>query len=103
MNRRIVEEGSAPDGDGHVSYAAHLTVRRRNLACRPSGLGRLHHGAHESLPRKRRLISLPTIPWRPAETILDATLLIANRSWMSRGMPGQCHMPTLTLDSQRES
>jgi len=45
MNSVIVEEGSVADGDGHVSYA----VRRRNLACRPSALGRLH-GAHESLP-----------------------------------------------------
>jgi hypothetical protein len=57
MKRRIVEGGSGADGDGHVSYAA----RRRNLACRPSALGRLH-GAHESLPTQRRLISLPTIP-----------------------------------------
>ena len=54
MRRRIVEEGSAADGDGHVSYAA----RRRNLACRPPALGHLH-GAHESLPTQRRLISLP--------------------------------------------
>ncbi len=34
---RIVKEGTVADGDGHVSYAA----RRRNLACRPSALGRL--------------------------------------------------------------
>jgi hypothetical protein len=46
MRRRIVEEGTVADGDGHVSYAA----RRRNLACRPSALGRLMgNGAHESL------------------------------------------------------
>jgi hypothetical protein len=38
--------GSAAGGDGHVSYAA----RRRNAACRPPALGRLH-GAHESLPQ----------------------------------------------------
>ena len=48
MRSVIVKEGSAADGDGHVSYAAPW-VRRRNLACRPSALGR-HHGAHESLP-----------------------------------------------------
>jgi hypothetical protein len=45
MKSVIVEEGSVADGDGHPSYAA----RRRNLACRPPALGRLH-GAHESLP-----------------------------------------------------
>ena len=36
MSRRTVEEGTVADGDGHVRYAA----RRRNLACRPSALGR---------------------------------------------------------------
>jgi hypothetical protein len=45
MNSAIVEQGSAANGDGFLSYAA----RRRNLACRPLALGR-HHGAHESLP-----------------------------------------------------
>ena len=45
MKSVIVEEGSVADGDGDVSYAA----RRRNLACRPAALGRLH-GAHASLP-----------------------------------------------------
>jgi hypothetical protein len=45
MKRRIFEEGSVADGDGLVNYAA----RRRNLACRPPALGRLH-GEHESLP-----------------------------------------------------
>ena len=45
MKSVIVKEGSVANGDGRVSYAA----RRRNLACRPLALGRLH-GAHESLP-----------------------------------------------------
>lgn len=55
MSRRIVEEGTVADGDGHSSYAA----RRGNLACRPFALGRSTHGAHESLPVRPRLISLP--------------------------------------------
>jgi hypothetical protein len=45
MKSVIVKEGSAADGDGRVSYAA----RRRNIACRPPALGRLH-GEHERLP-----------------------------------------------------
>jgi hypothetical protein len=37
MRSVIVKAGADADGDGHGSYAA----RRRNLACRPSALGRI--------------------------------------------------------------
>ena len=55
-DRRIVEQGTAAGGDGHVSYAA----RRRNLACRPPALGRLTT-AHTKACR-------PTAPDQPADS-----------------------------------
>jgi hypothetical protein len=91
MNSAIVEEGSAADGDGHVSYAA----RRRNLACRPSALGRLT--AHTKACRS-------TAPDQPA--ILGGPA-IHNEQPSSRQTPstapGYTIVPDVRLDYQRES
>jgi hypothetical protein len=92
MKSVIVKEGSAANGDGHDGYAA----RRRNLACRPLALGR-HHGAHESLPTSRRLISLPD---HGGPTDQDHTSFIAQESCNPHD---RCAMPSTKLDCQRES
>ena len=84
MNRRIVEEGSRADGDGRDRYAA----RRRNLACRPSALGRLH-GAHESLPN----------PGGPTPEPDHLNIEHATRT----NTPGHSRAPTVRLDWTGES
>ena len=91
MKSAIVEEGSVADGDGHVSYAA----RRRNLACRPSALGRLT--AHTKACRRRRLISLPNSAAQP-----DRTDPPSSRPKPSPP-PGQPTMLDIRLDCRRES
>jgi hypothetical protein len=92
MNSAIVKEGSAANGDGHVSYAA----RRRNLACRPLALGR-HHGAHESLPL--------TATNQPAGTIAahqpDPTHCPPRKKPSIQ--PGRKTTSNVNLDCQRES
>jgi hypothetical protein len=103
MKSVIVEEGSAPDGDGHVSYAAHLRVRRRNLACRPTGTGP-PITAHTKACRH-------TAPDQPADhggpprANAEPTrrTLHRDRNRTLTGVPGRVRTHYVTLDSPRES
>ena len=91
MNSAIVEEGSAANGDGYMSYAA----RRRNLACRPLALGR-QHGAHESLPLTAT--NQPAGTRRPTD-LTDAHFIASKPS----NPLGQPFTPNVYLDYRRES
>jgi hypothetical protein len=91
MNSAIVEEGSAADGDGHDSYAA----RRRNLACRPSALGR--HTAHTKACRS-------TAPDQPADFATQPTDSIhAFIAQKPSPPPGYTIVADVRLDYLRES
>jgi hypothetical protein len=92
MRSVIVEEGTGADGDGYLSYAA----RRRNLACRPSALGRPHSRRTRKPAARRRLISLPDR--RPTGPDLEpptSSPLTAEKARGRAPAPGHYHASSL--------
>ena len=67
--RALSSRKAAADGDGQASYAAHLTARRRKLACRPFALGRPLRRTRNGVASRRRSArrtrrpALPTHPY----------------------------------------
>ncbi|WP_425600050.1 transposase [Ornithinimicrobium sufpigmenti] len=68
MRSAIVEEGSAPDGDGHVSYAAHPSGATAQPSLPPVRDWAAPSRRTRKPAARRRLISLPTR--RPSRTNL---------------------------------